>query len=183
MPSEPHIIPFKENRSDLTDEELTRAVKQSDKAAFEIYFLRYYESVYRFIWRMSQSNELAKDCAQETFLRLWENRTRLDSRLSLKAYLYQIAKNTFFGYRRREKVHKKYVQSQCHQPPATEPEKLEIRMQVQEVLQKMPDKVRTVFLLNRIEGFKYIEIAEICDISIKTVESRMSKALRIIRNG
>ena len=167
----------------ISDNELAAAIKQSDAAAFEAFYFRYYRSLYGFVWRLSQSGETAKECVQEAFIRLWENRERLDCNLSIKSYLYRIAKNVFLSHVRREKIHRRYISKHEHQRPLSVDDNLDIQNRVQRTLQKLPDKVRMVFVLNRLEGFKYSEIAEMAGISIKTVESRMSKALRLINRG
>ena len=167
-----------EDYSTLSDNDLSDAISQSDEAAFEAFYFRYYKSLYRFIWSRTQSTDLAREIVQEVFIRLWQNRQNLDSRKSVKAYTYRIGYNLLLNHLRSKRIRRKYLDSQRDNSPE---ENIELQTSIQIALQKLPEKIRVVFILNQLEGFKYAEIAEACGISIKTVESRMSKALRILR--
>jgi RNA polymerase sigma-70 factor (ECF subfamily) len=164
--------------SNLPDSDLSSAIKQSDEFAFEAFYHRYYKSLFRFIWSRTRSTELAREIVQETFIRLWQNRQKLDCMKSIKAYIYRIVYNLLMNHLRRNKIHRAYINA--HQNHVST-ENIELQADIYIALRKLPEKIRLVFILNHLEGFKYAEIAETCGISIKTVESRMSKALRILR--
>ncbi|MFH1941131.1 MAG: RNA polymerase sigma-70 factor, partial [bacterium] len=164
--------------SNISDSELTEAIRLSDEAAFEALYNRYYKSVYRFLWSRTQSTESAKELAQETFIRLWQNRQSLDSRKSIKAYMYRIGINLLLNDLRKRKIHKTYINEQRDIRSSGN---IELQTRIHLALQKLPEKIRTVFILNQLEGFKYAEIAETLGVSSKTVEKRMAKALRMLR--
>ncbi len=164
--------------TNLSDNDLSSAIKQSDESAFEAFYHRYYKPLFRFIWSRTRSVELSRELVQETFIRLWENRRKLDSRKSIKAYIYRISHNLLLNHLRSKKIRREYLDAQQNQ---FSNEDIALQTSIQLTLQKLPEKIHLVFILNHLEGFKYAEIAEACGISIKTVESRMSKALRILR--
>lgn len=167
-----------EDYSTLSDSDLSNAIKLSDEAAFEAFYHRYYKSLYRFLWSRTQSTELTKELVQEVFIRLWQNRQKLDSQKSIKAYTYRIGYNLLLNHLRRKRVQRAYTDIQRDHIPEKD---IELQTSIHIALQKLPEKIRVVFVLNHLEGFKYAEIAETCGISIKTVESWMSKALRMLR--
>jgi RNA polymerase sigma-70 factor (ECF subfamily) len=164
------------------DAELTEAIKASDHTAFQVLYYRYFAALFRFLWRQTSDEELAKDLLQEAFGRVWKNRENLDPRRSIKSYLYRIGRNLVIDHR-RQNVHKPdYLADH----PASEPaysvdEQFDLHDKLQAAINDLPEPLRLVFTMNRFEGMKYAEIAEMLDISIKTVESRMSKALTILR--
>ncbi len=161
-----------------SDSELVIAIKSSDPDAFEALFLRYYDLLYKFLWRQTHSDELSKDFLQETFKRLWMNRTKLDQNKNIKAYLYKIAQNIIIENLRRQQREKKYRNLLMNNPKN---ESIEIKSHINIAINNLPKKLKEVFILNRFEGLKYSEISQVCGIAVKTVESRMSMALKILK--
>jgi RNA polymerase sigma-19 factor, ECF subfamily len=164
------------------DNELAQAIKTADHTAFKVLYYRYFEALFRFLWRQTNDEELAKDLLQEVFSRLWKNRENLDPRQSLKSYLYRIGHNLVIDHR-RQSAHKP---EHLEDDPAFEPayfveENFDLREKIQAAIAALPEPVRLVFTMNRFEGIKYAEIAVRLGISVKTVEARMSKALATLR--
>ena len=166
----------------LSDENLTRLTKESDLTAFKVVYYRYYHRLCNFVWTRTNSVDLAEDLVQEIFTRLWVNRHRLTIRKSLKAYLYRMANNLIID-RYRKKTHQTeyIVQQIAKQSPAYSRDN-DLRIDIESAIESLPEKLRTVFILSRFEGLKYNEIASVCHISIKAVESRIGRALRILRS-
>ncbi len=169
------------NLSPLPDDKLSQAIKSSDSAAFKILYFRYYEPLYNFVWHRTYSTELAKDLLQETFTRLWQNRQKLDVNKSIKAYLYRIANNLIIDYNRKNASKKSYLSKLNRESNSGNEQSIEIELSIKTALDNLPEKLRTVFTLSRYQGLKYSEIAEVCSISIKTVEKWMSQALQLLR--
>ena len=164
------------------DEELTRAINSSDRAAFKQLCKRYYDPLYRFLWRKTRNHDSAQDLVQELFMNVWNRRARLDEKLSIKAYLYRAANNLAINHLRKKVLRQAhFVDNLDHAPAGHSDEERELQECLDEALQYLPEAQRTVFVLNRFEGLKYDEIAETLQISIKTVESRMSQALKHLR--
>jgi RNA polymerase sigma-70 factor (ECF subfamily) len=166
----------------LSDKELTSAIKASDRQAFKFLYYRYHDALYRFLQRRVWSREVASDFVQEIFLRLWQKRDRLDSNRSLRAYLFQTANNLVIDYLRKQSVEKAHRNRQ----PETEPvvltgDEFELREKTQQAIRDLPEALRVVFTFSRFDGLKHREISDVLGISVRTVESRMSKALDILR--
>ncbi|MCI0690974.1 RNA polymerase sigma-70 factor [candidate division KSB1 bacterium] len=165
-----------------SDTELTAAIKAADHTAFKVLYYRYFEALFRFLWRQTSDEELAKDLLQEVFSRVWKNRENLDPQQSIKSYLYRIGHNLVIDHRRQSAHKPEHLENN----PANEPayfveENFDLHEKVQTAVKALPEPVRLVFTMNRFDGIKYAEIAAMLNISVKTVEARMSKALAILR--
>lgn len=138
-----------------------------------------------FLYYRTGSTEIAADIVQESFLRLWENCAKV---LPEKAggWLYRVGENIFFKQKEKEKVVRKYEWRMAgpeptYASPQEEMEEKEFQQQLEDAIAGLPDGAREVFLLNRMDGLKYREIAELLGISQKAVEKRMHRALVELR--
>ena len=170
------------NISQPSDSQLCADIKGSDSGSYKILFYRYYEPIYYFFWNRTKSQELAKDFVQDVFTKLWQNRTNLNPKLSIKAYLFRMANNLLIDYYRKKQTQTVYQEDNFSYEPSENPfETYDVEEGVNKALSELPENLRAVFTMNRFDGLKYAEIADSMNISIKTVESRMSKALKILR--
>lgn len=156
----------------------------SEKEYHEL-FVEYFSAIRNYIYFKTSDADLAEDIAQDTFVKLWENRKKIDRR-TVKSYLYTISGNLAINQLKRQQLQYKFVNQAVHRVDSESPE-FQLQMQeyekkLQDVIASMPDGSREVFLMNRLEDLKYKEIAERLGISVKAVEKRMSKALQIIRD-
>ena len=163
------------------DDVIVRAIRESNGEAFRTLYYRYYEPLYRFVWHRIRSEEKSKDFLQEIFTRVWITRDRLDPERSVKAYFYRIANNIIIDYIRKSASEKSYRRN-VHRKQASVDHSYDLRISMEEAVNALPERIRSVFILSRYEGLKYREIAEVCEISVKTVESRMSQALKQLRD-
>jgi len=173
------IVAPKESK--ITDQSLAKAIRNSDSEAFALLYHRYSEALTRFIYYRTYSMEITRDYLQEVFTRFWQHRDSIDTKKSLKAYLYRIANNYIIDQLRKKRSAKAYFGEMKYHTHATEQRAIEIKIAIEDAVNGLPEKLKTVFILSRYQGLKYSEIAEICSISIKTVEARMSKALQKLR--
>lgn len=168
--------------SHLSDSELALALRASDHAAFKTLYYRYFEALYRFLFRHAREEQLAQDLAQETFTRLWQNREKLDPRQSLKAYLYRIAYNLAIDHLRKRAHRPESLEAaNAHEPSYSHEDHFDLREKMQAAIANLSEPLRIVFTMSRFEEATYAEIASALEISVKTVESRMSKALKELR--
>jgi RNA polymerase sigma-70 factor (ECF subfamily) len=168
--------------SDTPDAELAQAIKAANHAAFKTLYYRYFEALYRFLWRQTSDEELAKDLLQEIFSRVWKNRASLDPQQSIKSYLYRIGRNLAIDHRRHHTPQTDSLTAHPEiEPFYSADEHFELHDKIQAAIANLPEPVRLVFVMNRFDGIKYAEIAAMLNISVKTVEARMSKALAILR--
>lgn len=164
---------------------LVNRLKASDHDAFRAVFDSYQESIFRFLYLKTKDVQLAEDLLQEVFYKLWTNRYRLDAEQSLKSYLYTIAEHLFLNHCRHQLVVQQHMQSGNRGTTAETPhfllEEEEFRQHLENAIEMLPEKVREVFMMSRFEDLSYQEIANRQSISIKTVESHMVEALRLLR--
>lgn len=130
----------------------------------------------------------AEDLVQEVFVRFWQRRDRLQVHTSLGAYLHRMTVNEAISYLRRQKKWQTEELDSAREvgtPIAPSAEQqlaaADLQRQIDRALGRLPLRCRTVFLLSRKDRLSYKEIAEQLEISVKTVENQMGKALRIMR--
>jgi RNA polymerase sigma-70 factor (ECF subfamily) len=168
-------MPLEQN-SDFTDNELVEAIVKSDHAAFKKLYYRYYKALIRFAWFRTHSMDLSSELIQELFYRVWNNRLRLDSSKSIKAYLYKSLTNLIINHVNLSSSQASSIENMEDEKDISIHNDLDFGLDLNSALDKLPEKLKTVFMLSRMDGYKYSEIAEICNISVKAVEKRMSQA-------
>jgi RNA polymerase sigma-70 factor (family 1) len=150
--------------------------KEEFKALFETHF----EDVRRYVFYRSGNDELATDIAQDTFMRIWEKQLTIDHK-QVKGLLFKIAGDLFVSHYRKEQVAFNFFNTFQPINKSTSPEDelhfQELKIAYDTALKTMPEKQRTVFLMNRIDELKYKEIADQLGLSVKAIEKRMSQAL------
>lgn len=157
-----------------------------DKSQFEELFRVYFVPLSNFAKSYVNDLEAAKGITQEVFVNIWEKRATIDPNKPLKSYLFSSVKNRCLNYIRD---HKKFSSQLLDTEIANfetpfEQDGIEIselQEKIDKAIHNLPEKLKRVFLLSRFEELKYREIAEKLDISQKTVEAQMSKALKILR--
>ena len=153
---------------------------------FKSLFDKNFDSIRNYIYFRSGDEELATDIAQDSFMKLWEKNLNYDEK-PLKSLLYKIANDLFISKYRKDKVAQKYLMklepSIDNHSPEAQLQYKELKMKYETALEDLSEKQRVVFLMSRMEGLKYHEIAERLDLSVKAVEKRMTNALSFLRNA
>ena len=128
--------------------------------------------------------DLSRSLVQEVFVDLWTKRERITLKYSIKSYLYNAVRNRSVDYLRAAKKSVKLsAVSDQLQTSFTDPvEEAELADQINKSINELPEKCKEVFVLCRIEGLKYSQIAEKLNISVKTVEMQMGIALKKLRD-
>ncbi len=163
---------------------LLKLIKQGDELAFKHLFYQYVDSLERFVMYYIHDREKSQDFVLDIFTYIWENRKDFEIKLTLKAYLFQAARNKAFTYIRDKKV-PVYLEdvgmSEVSQDYNPDIEVQELHRLIQEAVNLLPEKCREIFKKSREESFTNKEIAEQLHISEKTVEGQITIALRKIR--
>ena len=161
--------------------------KAGDTSAFEEILLKYQDKIYNLCRYMLRNADDAEDAAQDVFLKVYQSLNKFKPQASLHTWLYRIAINTCIDYRRKpffeslfksSKEGDEFVVDSLADSPSPERlfESKQISNAIQIALGRLSEKLRTVIVLKEIEGLSYEEIAEVLDVSIGTVKSRISRA-------
>lgn len=151
--------------------------------SFESLFRENHAQCVAFATHYMGDSHAAEEVVQQVFLRLWEKRDSITITGPVKAYLFSAIRNTAISQWRKETVR---VDRETHystiRDTATEAtdQARELERLYQQALDRLPERCREVFVLSRQQQMKYAEIAATLDISVKTVENHMGKALRIL---
>ncbi len=167
---------------------LISRVNQGDMSAFHELFTGFHPGLFRYICGRCRDYDLARDIAQETFIRVWQHRCRLDPNRSFKAFLIKISENLLKDHYRHRSVVDKHRENYYpdNSPAGSEPGENVHFQQLQQALHQivnryLPARCRTVFIMSRFEGLSAPEIAATLNISLKTVENQLSRALQLVR--
>ena len=171
----------------LPDEQIATLLAKRDEAAFEQVFKTHYRNLHAYAFTILKDEDEAEETVQQVFYKLWERSENLNFSGSIAAYLYRAVHNESLNSIKHQKVKENYqlhvaysMKNKSEQEQTKWTEK-ELEGQFRKALNELPEQCRTVFQLSRFENLKYKEIAEKLDISIKTVENHMGKALKLLR--
>jgi len=171
----------------MEEPELIRLIRNGDDTAFEKLFRLFYERLCRYASQMLDSPESAEEVVQDVFVTVWENRAKLELQVGIKPYLYRSVHNRCLNNIRHLQVRAQHKTVVMSMPSAElsegtpQLETKELQSRIAAALEKLPEECRKVFKLSRYEELSYREIADFLEISVKTVENQMGKALKIMR--
>jgi RNA polymerase sigma-70 factor (family 1) len=157
-----------------------------NEASFKEMFLRYYPPLTAFAFRYVKDQDIAKDIVQGVFVRMFEKREALIIHESIKAYIYRAVLNECLNYHKKETTrqlhYEAYVREQ-HQSLESAIEQTEEEFRIYQAIKTLPTQCQKIFVMSRLENRKNSEIAEQLSLSIRTVETQISNALRILRKA
>jgi RNA polymerase sigma-70 factor (family 1) len=171
------------------EQQLLKELTQGNFSAFEYLFKQYYTALCNHALSFSGDAASAEDAVSDVFARIWERRSQLNIDLSVKSYLYRAVTNQCIdtlrkSYRKRV-VLTDNLPAFAQTPDSVEvsliPETREITEKVELAVRNLPKQCGIIFRLSREAGLKYQEIANHLGISVKTVETQMSRAFKSLR--
>lgn len=161
-------------------------LKSGDESAFTELINKYNRRLFAYAISLSGDYSLAKDIVQDVFLKTYEFRKRLNPEFSIEGFLYRSVYNQFINVYHKNKsllkVHDEYVRflnQIIDETSDSEYDKL-IKM-VNKSINNLPKRCKEIFVLSKKEGYTNLEISEILNISIKTVEAQITIAFKSIR--
>jgi len=165
---------------------------EGDRETYKRVYLKNFNLLYQLCFEYTQDSSIAEEIVQDTFTKLWEIRKSINSDTNLINFLYTIAKNKCLNYLRdqqtvfRAQKSLKYLEMQFNYEALYEVgdnwiQFNELKEMIDSAIEKMPEEIKKTFILSRFEELKYKEIAEQLGVSVKTVESRISKGLTFLR--
>ncbi|MFA5972807.1 MAG: RNA polymerase sigma-70 factor [Lentimicrobiaceae bacterium] len=150
-------------------------------------FRSHFSGLCYFAQKYVKDFETAREIVQDAFISLWEKRETIDMERPVKSYLTMIIHNKCTNYLRDNRKFDTYIlniENLLDVPENEGSDSLveeELKQKIEASIAELPEKCREIFVMNRYENLKYIEIADKLQISVKTVETQMSKALKHMR--
>jgi RNA polymerase sigma-70 factor (ECF subfamily) len=151
--------------------------------SYEEMFRHYYAPLCNYVNSYIKDWDLSQDIVQTTFLKLWNNKESWQTANSQKSYVFRAVKNTLLDRIKKDerKLRREELYNEISQNLESTLDGQIIRHEILKSLEKLKPKIRKIFTLNKMEGLTYAEIAQYLDISERSVEDNMAKALRALR--
>ena len=161
-------------------------LQTGDESAFQAIFHEFYLPVCKAVQRFIRDKGIVEDLAQDIFVRLWERRDQINITSSLGAYLHRMAVNEALTYiRRQKKFQTNDIEDTDFKADQHSTDEVmagnELKDNISAAISQLPPRCQTIFKMSRYEDMTYKQIGEQLDISVKTVENQMGKALKILR--
>lgn len=181
-----------------TDESLMRRIASGDLAAFDTLYSRYHQQIYNFVRKQVSAPETAEDLVQEIFLRVYRSAKGFDADKKFSSWMYRIALNEIKRHWKRSTARQAYslnsplgdgtgeaerqdlIEDQ-HPGPAEKFETESVSQNLRKLIDRLPEKQKTVVLLKVYQELTFEQIAEICECPLSTVLSRMRYAVSKLR--
>lgn len=170
------------------DKDLVAEFLKGKVKAFDLLYAKYSARLYKFALMLLKNREDARDVVQETFLRMWQKRQELAENKSIKSFLFTISYNIMIDQLRKKLNDKNYLQSLeknfnfDHSKTENLADFNMLNSQIREIIEELPPRRREIFIQSREKGFSNKEIAENLNISVKTVETQISLAVRFLKS-
>jgi len=171
---------------------IVSAIKAGSEQAFELFYRAEYSNLKYFVARYINDFALAEDVAHDTFIKIWENREKINPDQNLKAYLFTIARNRTINilrnkvYKLTDSIEKSDLSFKIsvlnNEYMTSRIDAMDMERIIEQTYKLLPEKIKETFILSRKKGLSYKEISEKLEISVKTVEHNVSAALKIFRN-
>ncbi len=202
MPTLPPPTPPESNAAAVvTDEELVARARTKDFAAFEQLVDRYEDKIFRLAFRFVRNETEAKEIVQDTFLLVWRKLDTFKGDSQFGSWLYRVATNTALMRLRAQRRHPEISTEELPvdyldnygqvaaagenwaKRPDDELQSDELRRRIQKAVDELPEIYRTVFIIRDVEGLSTEETAEVLEISIPTVKTRLHRARLALRDA
>lgn len=172
---------------EAADDLLIRGIRNDCEKSFELLYHRYKRKLYYFSFNYLGNKEEAEEIVQKVFINLWEHRKSLDDSLSIKSYLYKSTTNAVYSQLKKEALKNKCIEQKLLRSDLHSNETLEqiyyhdLEHAIDRIVAKLPTQQKKIYILSRIEGLSYEEIAARHNLSIRTIENQIYRALKVIK--
>ncbi len=171
----------------IEEQDLIRRLIEGDQTAFELLFRFYYPGLVVFTRNIIFDPAESENIVQEFFVQLWINRNNIKDSSTLKSYFFISIKNRALNYLKKEQVKAKVIHELTiltETDPLYQPDifvESELQKKIMQALTKLPKRTHEIFVLSRTKGYSNDEIADMLNLSKRTVETQISNALKILR--
>ena len=182
-----NIKPEVADNGSFIEKALIAKLKAGNTSSFTGLFIAYYNDIVLFAFRFVKDIDSSEEIVQDSFVKLWEERESMNITVSVKAYLLKTVRNKCIDFLRHKKIQQKHNDIVLKAPTQVEYDTdhyllySELEEQIEAVLKKLPQEVSDTFRMNRYKGLKYHEIAQLLNVSVRTIEVRIGKALHQLR--
>ena len=152
---------------------------------FKMIYDAHFDDLRRYLIYRSGDQDLSKDIAQNIFMKVWTKKIEIASG-NIKSLLFKMATDEFISHIRKKKVEKEYTESidlKLIREADNNDDLLEKKVLFQKALNQLPEKQKTAFLMNKMQGLTYKEIAEILNLSQKAIEKRIGLAIKSLKQN
>ena len=171
------------------DQKLLSRLKKSDKNSLRDLFIKYHQSLFNFVLYRVKDEVIADDIVQDTFFRVWKHRNSIKPNQSFFSYIAKISNNLCMDYFRHENVklrHQEHIPQLTQSGadnPAIQYESKILEDKIHSIVNNsLPEKCREIFILSRVNGLPNQDIAELLEVSRRTVENQLYRALKVLRS-
>lgn len=174
-------------KGNLVEEDLAwfKEIKQDNKQAFKLLFLRYFDKLHAFALTLTADPYLAEEAVQEVFIRIWEKRQTITIHTSVQYYLYRSCRNTLFNLLQQRAAQTQGLTGDEEVPVYSTPADLlafkHLNHDFQTAVSQLPERAKAVFLLRFYRQQKHRDIARQLEISESMVEKHWANALKQLR--
>jgi RNA polymerase sigma-70 factor, ECF subfamily len=176
-------------KSDISDEELFDLMKKDNSNALKLLFSRHYENLCYFAFTYLKERSVAEEAALDVFANVWEKRKNIVITGKVKTYFYTAVKNYSLNYLQKNRVFFERLDDVDRlligsQPGADDPVYYEeLKQEIDKLIDRLPEKRKLIFKMNKYDGLSYQEIASILSISVSTVKNQMIKAVKHLNSN
>jgi RNA polymerase sigma-70 factor (ECF subfamily) len=173
----------------LEEKNILKRFQEGDPSAFDQIFEKYYRKVYAFSLRSLRNKEDAEGAVQDVFYNLWKDRSKLEELKDIEAWIFTISLNTIRKHFRRLATERKHLSAiterylDSDDSTVVEVEYRDLLEKAEIIIEKLPPRQKTIFLLSRKEAMSNLEMSEKLNISVRTIDNQLSKAKAFVRKA
>jgi len=165
---------------------LKRIKEKDDEDAFKALFESHYQSLYNYARYHINDEDACHDVVQDVFTYFWEKRSNIEIKQTIKAYLLSSTHNACINYLKKQHTKKRHITGFLYEKEHFEDGydsifESALIENLNEIIEELPEQCRDIFMLSRVKGLKHKEIATKLNISTRTVETQIYRALRTIK--
>jgi RNA polymerase sigma-70 factor (ECF subfamily) len=158
----------------------------SNKEEYKKIFQEYYNPLCNFAFKYVKREDLSEDIVQEVFVQIWQKRSQIKITSGVKNYLFQSTRNKAIEWIRRNKLESEYVEGELNKNKHSYELEMEsnayiLKEQLSRSIRQLPPKCQEIFVMSKMNGLTYAEIAEELNLSVKTVENQIGRGLKLLR--
>ena len=159
-----------------SDNVLVSRIRNDSREAFKLLYNRYNKKIHYFSLRYLG------------FISIWEHRKSLDERMSVKSYIYRSSVNYIYNYLKKKAIRARFIETELQKDEVLSNQTLDqvllhdLEKSINSIIEKLPPQQKKIFRLSRLDGLSHEKIAQQLDLSVRTVENQIHRALSIIRS-